>query len=245
MNGSHALALALSVVAVASAAAAPADGSPKKHAVVASKSGNLVVALCDGKTQVEVPGKKPGDKLTRSEAQAVSDQLMRAWKQKNPNVLWDATTKPNKPPTGGAAPAPSVGANAPNAQVGGAPATGEAVQGQVYGGFTTRDQKIWAASTQAFIDKGNSIFHDAGQLGGTIGVSCDMCHPDAANTHPETYPKYQVQLGRVALLRDMINWCVENPVRGKPLADDDPKLKALEAFILAKRKGVALDYGKH
>jgi len=30
-----------------------------------------------------------------------------------------------------------------------------------------------------------------------------MCHPDAANTHPETYPKYQVQLQRVALLRDM------------------------------------------
>ena len=23
-----------------------------------------------------------------------------------------------------------------------------------------------------------------------------MCHPDAANTHPETYPKYQVQLQR-------------------------------------------------
>ena len=23
-------------------------------------------------------------------------------------------------------------------------------------------------------------------------VSCDMCHPDAANTHPETYPKFQV-----------------------------------------------------
>jgi hypothetical protein len=28
-----------------------------------------------------------------------------------------------------------------------------------------------------------------------IAVSCDMCHPDAANTHPETYPKFQPQLG--------------------------------------------------
>jgi hypothetical protein len=34
-------------------------------------------------------------------------------------------------------------------------------------------------------------------------------------------------------------------VRGKPLHDDDPKLKALEAYILAQRKGVALEYGKH
>ena len=72
-----------------------------------------------------------------------------------------------------------------------------------------------------------------------------MCHPDGANTHPETYPKFQVQFGRVALLRDMINWCIENPVRGKPLPDDDTRLKALEAYILAQRKGVALEYGKH
>ena len=82
-------------------------------------------------------------------------------------------------------------------------------------------------------------------LGGTIGVSCDMCHPNAANTHPETYPKYQVQLQRVALLRDMINWCIENPVKGHALADDDPKLRAIEAYILAQRKGFKLDYGKH
>jgi thiosulfate dehydrogenase len=82
-------------------------------------------------------------------------------------------------------------------------------------------------------------------LGGTIGVSCDMCHPDAANTHPETYPKYQVQLQKVALLRDMINWCIENPVKGKPLNGDDPKLRALEAYILAQRKGKGLAYGMH
>jgi thiosulfate dehydrogenase len=69
--------------------------------------------------------------------------------------------------------------------------------------------------------------------------------PDAANAHPETYPKFQVQLGRVVLLRDMINWCIENPVRGNLLADDDPRLKALEAYIIAQRKGVALEYGKH
>jgi cytochrome c len=115
----------------------------------------------------------------------------------------------------------------------------------IYGAFTDRDQKIWAVATQRFVDQGDKIFHDAKLLGGTISVSCDMCHPNAANTHPETYPKFQVQLGRVALLRDMINWCIQNPVRGKPLPDDDPKLKALEAYIIAQRKGVVLEYGKH
>jgi hypothetical protein len=32
-----------------------------------------------------------------------------------------------------------------------------------------------------------------------------MRRPNAANTHPETYPKFQVQLRRVALMREMIN----------------------------------------
>ncbi len=72
-----------------------------------------------------------------------------------------------------------------------------------------------------------------------------MCHPNAANTHPETYPKYQEQLQRVALLRDMINWCIENLVKGRTLSADDPKLRALEAYILSQRQGIALEYSKH
>lgn len=64
-----------------------------------------------------------------------------------------------------------------------------------------------------------------------------MCHP---NTHPETYPKYQVQLHRVALL-----WCIENPTKGKPLADDDTRLRAMEAYIMSTRKGVPTAPGKH
>jgi thiosulfate dehydrogenase len=143
-------------------------------------------------------------------------------------------------------PAPGSGKKQPPAlgDVGAAPAPG-GKQGQTYGAFTTRDEEVWKAATDDFVKKGHDIFHDAKALGGTIAVSCDMCHPDAANTHPETYPKFQVQFGRVALLRDMINWCIENPVRGKPLHDDDVRLKALEAYIIAQRKGVPLDYGKH
>ncbi len=89
------------------------------------------------------------------------------------------------------------------------------------------------------------IFHDAQAVGCTIGVSCDMCHPNAANTHPETYPKYQVQMQKVALLRDMINWCLQHPSKGKPLADDDPKLRAMEAYIMSQRAGKAMEPGKH
>jgi len=55
--------------------------------------------------------------------------------------------------------------------------------------------------TRGFADqrpapKGARIFHSAKELGSTIAVSCDMCHPDAANTQPETYPKYKSRWAR-------------------------------------------------
>ena len=52
---------------------------------------------------------------------------------------------------------------------------------------------LWKREEKKWIDEGYKAFHNAKALGGTIGVSCDMCHPDASNTHPETYPKYQAQ----------------------------------------------------
>jgi thiosulfate dehydrogenase len=217
------------------------SAEPPRHPAPKSANGNLVVELCDGETAAEVSGVKEGETLSRSQAQAVSDRLMAEWRRKNPSARWDDAVRVAAAGQGG-----EGGSAAPAAQKpAGATAEPATQEGHVYGSFTERDEKIWAAATQQFIDEGHAIFHDAKRLGGTIGVSCDMCHPNAANTHPETYPKFQVQFGRVALLRDMINWCIQNPVRGKPLPDDDPRLKALEAYILAQRKGVALEYGKH
>jgi len=238
MRLSHVLALAL---AVGSSGTALADEGLPRHNLPTSPDGNLVVGLCDGETAIEVPGVKPGQPMTRAQAQWAADELMSEWRRKHPDADWvvaaaeaEGVMKPSANPaaTGkGSGPAAS-----------GAPPSGQV---QTYGAFTERDKKIWQDSTDALIAEGNRIFHDASLLGSTDAISCDMCHPNAANTHPETYPKYQVQLGRVALLRDMINWCIENPVRGKPLADDDPKMKALEAYIIAQRKGTPLDYGKH
>lgn len=43
----------------------------------------------------------------------------------------------------------------------------------------------------------------------------------------------------------MINWCIENPLKGKPLAENDPVLRSVEAYILSTRKGTPLEPGKH
>lgn len=48
-----------------------------------------------------------------------------------------------------------------------------------------------------------------------------------------------------ALLRDMVNWCILNPLEGKELAENEPRMKALEAYILQSRTGTAIAVGKH
>jgi cytochrome c len=55
----------------------------------------------------------------------------------------------------------------------------------------------------------------------------------------------QTEIKKASLLRDMINWCIENPQEGEKLAVDDPKIKALEAYIITARAGKILESGKH
>jgi thiosulfate dehydrogenase len=236
----------LYLVTVALCVATPsttlADNDLPRHNVPSSPTGDLVVGLCDGETSMEVPGIKAGETMSREQAQQVADGLMSEWRRKHPGAEWVTAPSVSATRAQDGEPSEIVAQNAP---VNEPKAAAQTEQFQTYGAFTDRDRQIWRASTEQLVAEGKRIFHDAKALGGTDGISCDMCHPDAANTHPETYPKFQVQLGRVALLRDMINWCIENPVRGKPFADDDPRLKALEAYIIAQRRGVPLDYGKH
>lgn len=187
----------------------------------AQAQGDIEVVLCDGKTTTTIPAGTPGT--------AVAGQLMAEWLAKNPSSNWEAEERERH----------TLQPAADNKHLIGT------VQGQTYGEITEEQVVLWGAETERVALAGSEVFHSADQLGSTIAVSCDMCHPHAANTHPETYPKYQVQLGRVALLRDMINWCIQHPVRGTPLASDDPKMRALESYILAQRKGKVLDYGKH
>ena len=109
--------------------------------------------------------------------------------------------------------------------------------------FTKKDLDRWQKEYMSVVETGRELWVSPDL--GTNGVACAQCHPNAANTHPETYPKFQQQLGKVIALRDMINWCILNPLEGEPLALDDPRLVAIEAYITHERRGVALDPGKH
>ncbi|MES2605027.1 MAG: cytochrome C [Pseudomonadota bacterium] len=109
--------------------------------------------------------------------------------------------------------------------------------------FTAADIARWQAQFDAVAAEGRVQFTNP-ELGKN-GVVCAQCHPNGANTHPETYPKFQKQLGRVGMLWEMINWCIRNPLQGDELAADDPRMIALQAYIAKEREGTALAPGKH
>jgi cytochrome c len=157
--------------------------------------------------------------------------MMSEWMAKNPESDWEAEVRG----------AHTIASSHDNADLLD-PGQGAGHPGRNFG---ERDLLVWKRETERLVVEGARIFHSGDELGSTIAVSCDMCHPDASNTHPETYPKYQVQMGRAVLLRDMINWCLEHPVRAEPFSEDDPRMRALEAYIYAQRTGTPLAYGKH
>jgi thiosulfate dehydrogenase len=190
------------------------------------------VWACDQRKAVIVEGVRPDEKLPPAKAQRVADLLSDLMRYCNEEIT--ATIGLNETIT--------VEANGRvfHDYVPGGPLPIATVS---FGEPTAREQQIWKAELDRLVAEGDRLFH-SDEIGSN-GVACAMCHPNASNTHPETYPKFQTQLKKVALLRDMVNWCIINPLEGAELPENDPKLKALEAYILASRRGVALDAGKH
>ena len=109
--------------------------------------------------------------------------------------------------------------------------------------FTKTDLERWRKEFDQVVAEGRALWV-SGQLGSN-GLACAQCHPNAVNTHPETYPKFQKQLGKVAQLYEMVNWCLRNPLEGKPLNPDDPKMTELLSYIAFERRGVKLSPGEH
>jgi thiosulfate dehydrogenase len=197
------------------------------------RSASRTVWACDRRKAVVVEGARPDERLDPERAQRVADLLMDLMRHCDEEVV--ARLAVDERVTLSVDGLPFVdyvpGGDLPVALTHGKTE------------HTAREQAIWKTELDRLVQEGDRLFHS--EEIGTNGVACAMCHPDGTNNHPETYPKFQTQLKRVALLRDMVNWCIENPLEGKPLAFDDPRMIALEAYILTKRAGTPLAPGKH
>lgn len=93
------------------------------------------------------------------------------------------------------------------------------------------------------VNQGYEIWHGSKATTSTNGLACGNCHPDAAGTNPQTFPKFQADLGKVAPLRDMINWCVTVVQGGQALDVDGPDMIAMEAYAFNMYRGQKIDPG--
>ena len=94
---------------------------------------------------------------------------------------------------------------------------------------------------------GDQLWH-TGESGGpsslsTNGLGCANCHPDASATQPQSWPKYQTNLGKVGTMREMFNWCMQVVQQGKGFPLDSKEMIAMEAYATYMNRGAALNPG--
>lgn len=99
----------------------------------------------------------------------------------------------------------------------------------------------------AVVAYGDKLWH-TGESGGpstisTNGLGCANCHPDASATQPQSWPKYQTNLGKVGTMREMFNWCIQVVQNGKGFDMNSKEMIALEAYATYMNRGAPLNPG--
>lgn len=108
--------------------------------------------------------------------------------------------------------------------------------------FTLAETDDQRSLLLAAVKKGDDLWHSP-KLGNN-GLACGNCHPDGSAANPDTWPKYQTNLGKVGTLREMINWCIAVTMQGTPLASDSADMIAIEAYATFMSRGLPLAPGK-
>jgi cytochrome c len=105
-----------------------------------------------------------------------------------------------------------------------------------------------AAELAKSVENGKKLFND--KTLGTSGLTCNSCHMEGGtkegkmgdqvipawdNLAPK-YPKYFKMAERVFTLEQVVQFCIVNPLKGKPLAWDDQKLTDLTAYCASVKK---------
>jgi thiosulfate dehydrogenase len=109
--------------------------------------------------------------------------------------------------------------------------------------FTKDELKVMEEKLTQSAKRGYDMWYGARADMSSNGLACANCHPDAAATNPQTFPKYMPQADRVMAYREMINWCIENPQAGKAMDVSSSDMVALESYSYYLHRGVAIQTG--
>ncbi|MDP2681476.1 MAG: cytochrome C peroxidase [Deltaproteobacteria bacterium] len=95
-------------------------------------------------------------------------------------------------------------------------------------------RKITITDKDKLMKLGEKLWNDT-KLG-TSGAACALCHPGGKGLKKAPFPKYLKMPDDILTLDQMINFCMENPMKGKPLSWNSIKMTALAAYIQANAK---------
>lgn len=109
--------------------------------------------------------------------------------------------------------------------------------------FTEAELAKQKAELLKMTEQGYNLWHGSLPTMQANGLACGNCHPDAAASNPQTFPKFIPSFNRVVTFREMINWCIENPQGGKPLNVNGPEMTAMEAYAFNLHRGVPIEPG--
>ncbi len=93
------------------------------------------------------------------------------------------------------------------------------------------------------VRKGDALWHGGAPKSDSVRLACGNCHPDGASIGPQTWPKFSLDLGKVANMRDMINWCVMVVHAGPAMDMNGADMLAMEAYATYMSRGMVLAPG--
>ncbi len=111
------------------------------------------------------------------------------------------------------------------------------------GPFTAAELADQEKALLAVVDHGRDLWHGSKSSMSTNGLACGNCHPDAAASNPQTFPKFQANLGKVIPIREMINWCIMVPQGGTALDVNGEDMVAMEAYAMYMYRGIKIEPG--
>lgn len=71
---------------------------------------------------------------------------------------------------------------------------------------------------------------------GKSGKSCSSCHPDGMLLSMRAYPRYIKMTGDILTLDQMINFCMKNPMKAKPLKWNSKEMTTLAHYVMMYSK---------
>ena len=95
-------------------------------------------------------------------------------------------------------------------------------------------RKAGIKDSAKLMEMGNKLWND--KKLGTSGAACATCHAEGKGLKKAPFPKYIKMADDILTLDQMINFCLLNPMKGKPLSGNSVEITALAAYAQANAK---------